>query len=114
MSEPLQAIRAEAEAPDDGITVALETDDGEVEFFIERPPRWHLGAVEAINAMPPRYNEWAELALDEENHAKWVSVQRSTRYGALGPFFTELWARVGEDPKPSGPSKGSSRSTRKR
>lgn len=112
MSETLEAVKAEAKAPEEGFLVPLVTDDGEVDILVPPAAMWFEGALDAL--IQGRVSDWINLATDDpETLAAWASLPRK-RYRDLNAFLERWTAASGENPGKSPVSSPSSRSTRKR
>lgn len=106
----LDAVRADASTPDEGVEVPLVTDDGETLFTVPPPGRWWEGAGEALRR--GNFTEWARLALSDDDAELWAATRK--RYDDIEAFFAAWEKASGENRGKSRPSPRSSRSTRKR
>lgn len=110
MAEPLKAVEADAKA-DEGVVVALVTDNATLNVPIGPPPMWWDGAVEKLTRGD--ITGWVHLACDDKDViAEWDATPK--RYRDLTAFVEEWTRLTGEDLGKSGASAPSSKSTRKR
>src|SRR5579875_3145780 len=107
MSEPLQAVKADAAAGTDGVLVKLTTDDGEGDILVPPSGRWKSRANSMLNN--GQFHEWARTVLAETDFDTWSELDPTN--DDVEAFFKAWQAATGESRPESRASKRSSRST---
>jgi len=109
MSE-LDAVRADAAAPVEGVVVPLVTDDAKVEVTVPPPGRWKTRANRALREGD--FDGWAELVLSPEDFDAWVDADPTN--DDVEAFFTAWQEATGESRGKSSPSRNGSKGTARR
>lgn len=110
MGAELEAVQADADASPDGVTVPLVTEAGEFPVTIPPPGRWKSRANTALRVGD--FTTWAQLVLSEDDFESWSEGDPTN--DEVEDFFRAWKKTSGEDPKGSGRSPRSSRSTARR
>lgn len=113
MAEPLRALEAEAEAPEE-VGYRLVTQVGEAVLTVPRPNQWRASARRVL-VDPNRMDadiEWARIVLSAEDFAEWMRCDPTPE--EAGIFLAKVFAGNGESLGNSVSSTSSSRSTRKK
>jgi hypothetical protein len=110
VSEPLRALKADADSTSAGVEVTLSTDDGDVTVTVPPVGRWYTEATEALEES--KFNRWAELVLSDEDAEAWRSVRK--RNDDVVAFFMSWQTAAGEAAGGSSASRGSSGSIARR